>query len=151
MIIPILSYGHTHFKLDCRDMNLVAIVAEAENLRKKVMEATNYSRENFVLEDSNGRPALTLLWSSEKDGTLSCWSVRTGLYIGAFKPEAWDEDNRDKLLNTLDEWCDKANQGMARCSECGQWVNAYKKYSYTGSVCLKCYNPKKHLPPDSSG
>jgi hypothetical protein len=154
MVTPTIYFSYNHFREpEWIDLTAKQIAKKTNDLHIAVKAATEYSWDNthFVLADSSGLPALKLQW--DDDGNLSVWSARTNCTIGEISAEAWDSCNVENKTPTrlLQDWADNAVKGMARCSECGRWVNAFKHYGYTGSVCLECYDPKKHKQPNTSG
>jgi hypothetical protein len=133
----------------------VAIAARMEDIRKKIKKHTNYiwDCQHFVVTDSKGRAALNVIFNV--NGTMSFLSARTNTMVGQFTDELID-DHRQEVSDAIGEWAEKAADGMVRCSDCGRWVDIYHPviqvhYSYTSSVCNDCYNPKKHLSPNTNG
>ena len=151
MITPTIYFSYNHFREpEWNGLTAKQVAEKATAIRLAVKAATDYSWDNthFVLEDSSGLPALKLQW--DDDGNLSCWSARTNCTVGDISATAWNNDTT-AAIKVLGEWADNAVKGMARCTDCGRWVNAFKRYGYTGSACLECYDPKKHKQPDTSG
>jgi hypothetical protein len=152
MITPVVSFSHHHF-IEWLALTFKEMAAEAEKVRLALKVAIDYPWDNpqFVLEDSTGKPALTLLFdASSPAGTLTCWSVRTGCMIGTFTEDARKADPKEFVCK-IEDWANRASDGQARCAECGHWVIAFKKFDFTGSVCMDCYSPKKHHAPHTSG
>lgn len=151
MVTPIISFNHNHFTdREWVDQKAADIADIAEKLRVAVKQAIGYwpDNSNFIFEDAYGTPALKLHWEANAD--LSTWSVRTNCSTGNISAAEWDA-NPKLAIENLKDWAEKAAKGMAVCSTCGKWVNAFKKYSYAGSVCLECFDPKKHKHPDTTG
>ena len=124
---------------------------EMEALRVRVKEASGYPYDNshFIIDDISGHPALTLLFSNNPDYPyLSVWSAINGVCIGEIgSGKKWT----DKDSKTIEDWVWHVNSGLTRCNECSKWVGHINHYSFAGGVCDDCYNPQKHLPPDTSG
>jgi len=142
---PQIHFDYLHHR-KWRGITLVDLHNIHEALRENVKEASNYFYDNshFYIDDLCGKPALTVLFE------LTCitfWNAKTGRCIGSIM------DTTDTSLKIIDEMISKVSDGMDKCHECGTWQpsNEMESYSYAGVVCKKCYNPKKHLQPDTRG
>ena len=115
-------------------------------LREKVKDASGYYYDNshFYIDDLCGHPALTVLFEPT---CISFWNAKTGRCIGGIL------DTTDTSLKLIDDMIHNVSDGRDRCSECGVWQpsNEMKSFGYAGVVCKNCYNPKKHLQPDTRG
>jgi hypothetical protein len=154
MITPVIHFDHHQFSHDWKDKTAAEIVEASEKLRIAVKEATDYrwDNEHFVFQATDGRPGLNIQFAADgTGGVISCWSSRTQGAIGDLVIGEPGTETRAKLVETLSEWADQAVQGKALCSDCHKWVDAFKHFDFAGTVCLHCFNPKRHLPPDTSG
>ena len=154
MVTPFIYFSHTHFSHEWLKLSAVEVAVEAEKLREELALATDYPWGNthFVLEASSGQPGLQLQWTNDGahcDGSFGVWSARTNTAVVTVSAAEFDIDNRLTTAHLLEDWADKAAEGQIRCAECKNWSHTWKHFSYAGSVCLRCFNPKKHLPPDS--
>lgn len=136
-----------------------------DDLRRKVMEQTGYwmSNSHFFIDGVYGKPCLSVLFS---DDSISFWNAKNDISIGSFM------DIRDvkadmkgavtsssilargrgftlEMTELICHYCDKIDEGLTMCNVCHKWVKNYKSYSFAGAACLLCYDPNKHLPPDS--
>jgi len=125
--------------------NLKELHREMEGLRIRIKKATNYGWDNsqFFIDDMYGHPALSVQFSHY--GTITFWNARNGCSIETFGKFGKEE------AGTVSDWIEKISEGLTQCNECKKWVKEYVHYSFAGAVCKKCYNPKKHLPPDTRG
>ncbi len=133
-------------------ITLKALDEELEALNHRVKEASGYRWDNphWFFDDSRGKPAIQfIICHNQKDGyVMSLWNAVTGTSIKeSIKDPVWTPEH-SKLIRGLSE---KIADDLVQCLECGEWVPKYIHYSFAGAVCEKCYDPKKHLPPDTSG
>lgn len=77
--------------------------------------------------------------------TLSLYDLSGQHHIGYFA--------RTPSSTDLDTIADHIAKHRLRCDQCHEWRLAKNllTYSFAGTICKKCYNPKKHLPPDTRG
>lgn len=142
MITHIISFSHRHFSTEWLNLSPVAL-AQAVTLTNRM--ADNYETK-FILEDKQGRPGLTLQFNL-CDGSLTVWSARTNTGAGTIDNDHMEVDNRTSTAAMLEDWANKAAEGQIRCAECGEWVHAWKPFSIAGAVCMRCFNPQKHILP----
>lgn len=112
-------------------------------MRKAQKQALNYvwDNEHFYLDDLFGHPAIKFSIYSDGSG-IGLWNARTNSNIGSFK--SFPDDIEVWLTRYIPE-------GYNKCNDCGKWVKEWKHYSFAGAVCLSCYDPTRHLPPDTRG
>lgn len=154
MITPYIYFSSQQFSHDWADLSAVQIVEAAAKLHESLKTAVNYPWDNthFVLETSSGHAGLNLLFEPGINaGSIACWSSRTRCVVGDLDIGEPGTLTRTTLVETLSDWAEKAAQGKALCCECHKWVDAFKHFDYAGSVCMHCFNPKKHCRPDTSG
>lgn len=118
-------------------------------LRVKVKQATGYRPDNqhYYFYDVGGVLCLPfILTNTVNNIAISLYAWTGSQYL--FHYEDW-ELFKKMLPNILD----KVSKGYLWCDVCNKWKKDYsfQSYSYSGVVCKKCYNPKKHLPPDTKG
>jgi hypothetical protein len=153
MVTPYLHLSAnflSHNDTELRELKAASVAAVINGLQGLVKKACKFIFDNdkIIIEDSTGRAALKA--SFDRDGSITFWSARTGTSIGCVEGKTIDA-KRQLCSKTIEDWANKAADGMVRCNECGRWVNIYQPYSYAGAVCNDCYNPKKHLAPDTRG
>lgn len=124
---------------------LPALYRHTERLRKALKKATDYTWDNshFYIEDLFGKVVLTVQFHPE---LVSFWIYRTGVSAAMFNAKTLTaEALKDLVAN--------ASKNLTPCNACGKWIpnDKVKHYSFAGGVCPKCYNPKRHLPPDTRG
>jgi hypothetical protein len=154
MITPFIHFDYQQFAYDWSELTASKIIEESERLRIAVKQATDYVWDNthFILETSSGQAGLIIQFASDDEGgIIECWSARTRCSIDCLRIGEPGTETRKKLVESLEEWADQAAKGKAYCCECHKWVDAFKTFGFAGSACVTCYNPKKHLPPDTSG
>ena len=121
---------------------------EMDSLRIKVRDASGYRWDNshFYIDDGFGKPAIKVLFH---DGGISFWNAINGVALATYCGEMCVSG----LVSAIQYWIDKIERGLAQCQECKGWVKceAIHQFDFAGGVCDKCYNPKKHLPPDTRG
>jgi hypothetical protein len=116
---------------------------EMEILRYKVQKASGYLNANSHFRITmHGKPLMKIGFYT---GEISVWNFKTGDALVTFKSDLTMVD-----VTMLKDFCKKIEEGLQLCLECQKWVKEGKGYSYAGFVCWDCYNPKVHLPPDSS-
>jgi hypothetical protein len=120
---------------------LMNISKMLENDRRRLRKAVNYQWDNshsYIL-NACGKPVLQVQCYTQ---LFVLWNVSNGVQIFA----------NDYVPDNLVEMLDKAGKNLTLC-KCGRWIenNLVKHYSFAGGVCPRCYNPKIHLPPDTSG
>jgi hypothetical protein len=71
------------------------------------------------------------------------WNYRTGATFGDYT------DVPDNLV----EIADRVYRDQHFCPTCNNWFpkSFMRSYSFAGTVCQNCFDPKKHLPPDTRG
>lgn len=118
---------------------------ELESIRDKIGKACSYPWDNshFYICDITGTPVLTVHVNGD---SLHLWAANGGHSIGEWSISALTKEQARKIV-------DEVSNGNFLCPDCGKWKDASKKktYSFAGAVCPKCYNPKRHLPPDTRG
>ena len=97
----------------------------------------HFDNKQFYVDASCGKVALTI---SFRGYGVSLYSYITGAHIG-------DYPHIPKNIGAI---CNKVVEGFHCCNVCKKWSKDYQPFSFAGSVCLECYDPKKHLPPDAS-
>lgn len=121
---------------------------EADRLRVNVRDAADYRWDNgnFYISDIYGKLALQV---GIYNGSMSFWNARTSVAIESFEGETFTEQHCRKI----EDWIAHIEQNETQCNDCGKWISndEVKKYSFAGGVCKDCYNPVKHLPPDTRG
>ena len=142
---PEIHFDYLHHR-KWKGVTLVDLYNIHEALRKKVKDASNYQydNDNFYIDGLCGKPALEVSFTPDD---ICFWNAKTGRYIGSVT----DTTNTSSKL--IDEMICNVSNGMDKCDECGTWQpsNEMKSFSYAGVVCKNCYNPKKHLQPDTRG
>jgi len=113
-----------------------------EEVRIKVKKATNYGFDNthFFYQDLN---------IGVSPSGFTAYSRKTGTFIDRL----WFEERlfEQQDVDLLSDWAHQVSMGQTYCRECQNWVLEFEPYSFAGAVCLKCYDPIKHLPPDTRG
>lgn len=119
--------------------------ARMDKLRQALADAVDYpwGNSHFYITNARGIPIMHCHF--EDDG-ITCWIEENGVNIGEF----------NFLLVSKVEWnhvVDQVTKGLTPCGSCGKWIPhaEVQHYSFAGGVCPKCYNPAKHLPPDTRG
>lgn len=143
MYKPAIHLDYRHH-LDWKDRPIQHIWEELIDLRRKISEVIRHrwGDPHFYIENIHGVPVLSFIALEE---FFSFWLVRNGRAIGDIS--LFDDRN----IRMLSDWIKKASAGLTRCNECGEWAKESICYSFAGAVCPKCYNPEKHLPPDTRG
>jgi hypothetical protein len=128
-----------HWKRD--GITLPQLAAALELLRVRVKQAANYSWDNshFFIDDIYGHPALKI--QTHGDGSIGIWEANHNTAVGLF----------GSIPDDLGAMVGHAQQGEVLCHDCGQWVSEFRRFSFAGAACLTCYDPTKHLPPDTRG
>lgn len=117
------------------------LVEASENAMKRAVGYT-WGNTHVYITNTAGRPVLQVQWSGDY---ITFWFVATGVSVGGFEQSKMTKAQMIELI-------DKA-ETHTRCQSCEKFVphDKVKHYSFAGGVCPKCYDPKKHLPPDTSG
>lgn len=105
-----------------------------------------WSNQHIYVANIYGEMVLKLMASHDH---LSLWSAASGSRGRALPPILkWEE-----LLTKMEEYITRITDGEFYCDSCRAWKPAghFKPYSFAGFVCSKCFDPKRHLPPDTSG
>jgi len=150
MFTPEIHFDKNHFLPLPKARKFSSIVKEAMKLQSAVYAATEYfwtGNDHYVIDDGYGKAALKLNINEE---VISFWNYKTGTAVGDIGKEEWDK-NPAASGRKIEECVGHVSNDEVLCLECGKWVKKWKHYSYAGSVCLKCFNPKKHQRPDTSG
>ncbi len=141
--VPELHFDYMAPRTWKRDgLTLGQIAAELDRLRRAAKSAVDYQWDNthFVIDSLYGRPAVHF---TVDPSCVSLWEANHGRYLGTFPDFPAD----------LEVWINRhiAENSEVLCGECGKWVhrNKWIAFSFAGAVCQACYDPKKHLPPDS--
>lgn len=123
-----------------RKVSMADLAKELDNLRIRMKEAAGYYWDNshFYVDDIYGKPAIIFVVMDEG---ISMWEANHKTSIGNF----------DEIPEDIRQIIDHIAEGEVRCSEDGEWVKEFKRYSYAGAVCVAHFNPAKHKGPDSSG
>ncbi len=122
-------------------LTLGQIAAELERLRVAAKTAVGYWADNthFIFDDLYGHAAVIFQVYADTPH-VALWEANHGTWLGHF----------DDFPPDLAVWMnDHIAKGEVKCGECGQWIKEYVQYDFAGAVCQSCYDPKKHLPPDS--
>ena len=127
---------------DLRGKPLKDLYEEVEQNRISVKEALGYrwDNNNNYVTDIYSRP--TLKFSVHYDGSgISFWDASGCASIGNFS----------EVPEDLEDIARRVGDGKLRCNSCGAWhpKDEMKRYSFAGVVCQGCYDPKRHLPPDT--
>jgi hypothetical protein len=141
---PILMFSQLDFEEWVKQKkDPFVLQKELECLRKAVKKATGYQWDNnhFLIEDDYRGPQM--IWSMY-DGEVHLWSFPFERSLGYHKLDS-------TFMPFLKEALSQLRQGKMLCSDCRKWVKEYVSFSYAGAVCKRCYDPKKHLPPDTRG
>ena len=133
-------------------VGLGAVSVLLEEIRKEIKHAACYFWDDLhlYLTDEYGRPAMKALISKT---TISIWDVKHSISLGDFHSiaeyEAFFIQNR--TYKGGPSGIEKLQNGLLPCNMCRQWIEFKDghRYSYAGFVCKTCYDPKKHLPPDT--
>lgn len=139
---PQIHFTYSAIELWRREGFTFQQIKEAlEELRVATKKATGYfwDNEHIFVDDIYGKPALQIM--VHEDG-IDLWETNHGTHVGTFVEIPEDIT---KLINN------EIHEGKVRCSEGGEWVKKFIKYSYAGAVCHEHFDPKKHKAPDSSG
>lgn len=120
---------------------------ESEDLRKRLKEASNYfwDSTHYFIDDIGGRPAVEVLFHED---FIHLWNARNGVALSLFRTHDPFSEEDSKALSLI---LHRIYEGLTQCQQCGEWVTEIKRYSFAGGVCGKCFNPRKHLPPDTHG
>lgn len=143
MFKPEIHFNYTHhYAWIGADLN--ELYNEMEKLRIAVKKASNYYWDSsiFFINDLCGYPALKVLFS---ESSISFWNARNGCSLGTFDTFGTKESKE------LDSYIANVSKGLTRCNVCKAWFKDFKSYSFAGAVCKDCYDPERHLPPDTSG
>lgn len=124
-----------------RGVKLTDLAKELNDLRIRMKEAAGYFWDNshFYVDDIYGKPAISFL---VRDDGIDMWEANHGTSLGDF---AEIPEDIARIIN------DHIAVGEVKCSEDGEWVKEFKRFSYTGAVCVKHFDPVRHKGPDSSG
>ena len=122
------------------------IKKQAHKLRVAIKESINYfwSNSHFKIKNIYGKPVISVLFN---DNSIDLWNFVTGDGLFTLSGEYFTVQHKNRLSEAIN----KISKGYRRCNQCGLWVREGKTYSFAGFVCSDCYNPKIHLPPDTSG
>ena len=97
----------------------------------------------------SSRPTMSFLLHKDLNGdiVLHLWSFDE-MSMGSV---TITKDNLDWVKETLKEYDSMLRDDRRRCNVCSKWFPAkdMHMYSFAGIVCETCYDPKKHLPPDT--
>lgn len=141
---PAIHYNYT-FLSSLAGKDGEEIAKQMEKVRGKAGKAVDYPWGNShdYICDITGTPILTVHVSRD---SLHLWAVRGHHSIGEFSIAKMTKKLAEEIM-------DKVADDKFLCPGCGKWIDVAKKktYSFAGAVCPKCYNPKKHLPPDTRG
>jgi|WetSurSiteA1Bulk_404760.scaffolds.fasta_scaffold00108_33 hypothetical protein len=94
-----------------------------------------------------GRPCIQV---GVYNNAISFWNYTTGAAITSFSSEEWDSD-REGYIERVKSWVKYIDEGLNFCQVCGYWKKDHHQFGFAGSACDMCYDPKIHLPPDTSG
>lgn len=144
MFRPEIHFDHLHHRQwigkDLKDLD-----KEMNELRVKVRDATNYRWDNshfFIDSYIAHKTALEVLFSPS---SITFWNAVNGCAISGFTEFGKEEAKQ------VSEWIKNITEGLTQCNECKKWVKEYTHYGFAGAVCEDCYDPNRHLPPDTSG
>ena len=105
-----------------------------------------YDNTHLYIRDTRGGVVLQVLFVPSCD-SIEFWNAKTHT---ALKDGIRDKITKADITYVTDAmW--HITQGQTMCTVCGEWVDAYKNFSYAGAVCVGCYDPDKHKGPDTSG
>ena len=152
---PELHFSYLHPRQwDGKPMKELA--KEINGMEKKMKDAIDYNWANHHIKISGlcGKPTISLQFYNEETHGNSCnsidlWNAKNGVSMGslASKDNTWLPEWSDKIV----EWPRNIEKGLTMCNSCKKWVKEIKFYSFAGGVCVDCYDPKKHLSPDTRG
>lgn len=144
-VVPVLEIDYMEPKRWV-GRTLVSIRDELEVLRVKAKSAVNYMWDNshYRITDIYGQSSISFL-VAVKDFYM--WSVSNKQWLPPFVGNIFTSEAYSHITKFLDG----LHEHKAYCLGCKTFVDEYKSYDFSGAVCLKCYDPKKHLPPDTRG
>ena len=111
----------------------------AKQLSRTISQTTPQGHPIRFYVARHAIPLLTLLFDREG---ISIWDIR-GRSLGSL------HSLTKASLAELGEMLDNVLKGRSKCNDCGTWVSEGKTHSYAGFVCNNCYDPAKHLPPNT--
>jgi hypothetical protein len=123
---------------------------EHEHIAKEAKKAVGYPYDNthYVLTGYTHEPQVKVLFSTD---SISFWAFKSdrALKSVCLTGTIWTRKDTEELRRSIE----KVQCGYLQCGECNQWWKAerMKDYSFAGTVCPQCYDPAKHLPPDTRG
>lgn len=132
---------------------LVDVAAYLDGLCQSVRDGTpweNWGNPILHVQSGCGRSILSI---SVDVYAINVWDETGTLKIGVFKSvedyAAYFRFRPDGKKTRLD----MIEDGWYPCQECGEMVKREdgSHFSFAGFVCQKCYDPKRHLPPDTRG
>jgi hypothetical protein len=139
---------------DWIDKPFTELKQEMEDLFRKVKDAANYRWGNthFFIGSFEGKPALKMLFMSDR---VSFWNTKDGkcVYLNGKGPAP--EKVTKEFIAAVVVVINAVESGLKQCTSCYEWknpnVSKFTMYDFAGQACQECYNPKKHLPPDTRG
>lgn len=152
-----MSCSHPYYVMDVyvprewEGKKINQICLDMEKIRLKLKEAVNYTWDNshFYITDIYGKLSITLLFSP--DYGINAWSYNTGAKIIT----QWNYNRKwtKKDTKELQDIVHHLEEGETQCQVCKNWFKTgdWKHYSFAGAVCNKDFDPRIHLPPDTSG
>jgi hypothetical protein len=145
---PEIHFSRSELRHKWEGQTFTALKEAMNTLRKKVKEATGYFWDNdhYFIDDTYGRPALKIMF---QDDCVSIWSARNDSNFGSLRTANGIIDR--SIFDSLDVYVDNVAKGLTQCSDCADWVEKFKRYSFAGAVCETCYNPSRHKGPDTRG
>jgi|SRR5215471_4456911 len=125
---------------------------EMEALRRQIKDAVGYQWDSthFYIDNIYGRPALQIDFY-DREEAIPAWNALNGRAI--HMPAAPEGIITKEIVKALSEAQHKVTEGFTQCNVCYEWISAeaMNPFSFAGAVCDGCYDPKRHLPPDTRG
>ena len=121
-----------------------------DEMRRLAKTITNYNWDNGHLFIGKVVDQLLIQISFHPDGSgYSLWNKKTGtaLVTPTHAVKFWSDKDSEYLKN----YADNIEAGYVQCLECSGWTKEWHHYSFAGAVCNEHYDPKVHVPPDTSG
>jgi hypothetical protein len=121
---------------------------EHEHIAKEAKKAVGYPFDNthYMLTGYSHEPLITVLFGTNG---MSFWAYKSGRALSLSPEGKWTHKDTEELRQSLEH----VQCGYLQCGGCNGWWKAerMKEYSFAGSVCPECYDPAKHLPPNTRG
>lgn len=148
---PAIHFAYSYFRHIPKEITTEDMFNSAQKIHANLQKATGYTwgNDHFYIDDICGRPTMKIGFYADQ---FTFWAVHNGQTIITIDNNAW-MNFRSITISEIDDCISNLSKGLGKCLECYKWFpnDKLKSYSYTGIVCKKCYDPSRHLPPDSSG